>query len=254
MNDKKFPEGMRPLGKSAFKFACYPGIACFNNCCRRLDMFLYPYDVIRLKKRLGLDSEEFMRLYTRLGKGAHPYFPAVMMKMAENEEQTCPFLGDTDCTVYMDRPSACRTYPLERAVDRTKSHGRPDEYYFLTNHPYCLGHEEEKKRTVKEWLRDQQVLDYNAMNDLWAEVDTIFSRNPWQGEGAAGPKQQMAFMVCYNIDGFRRFVEEHGLLDRFRLDKSRVRLIAVDDEVLLKFGFDWLRFVLAGEPTLRPRK
>jgi hypothetical protein len=92
------------------------------------------------------------------------------------------------------------------------------------------------------------------MNDLWAEVDTLFAGNPWQGEGAAGPKQQLAFMVCYNIDGFRDFVREHNLLGQFRLDKSRIRLIRENDEALLIFGFDWLKYVLHGNSVLRPKR
>ena len=58
--EKKFPEGMVPLGKSTFRFACHPGVSCFTQCCRKLDLFLYPYDIIRLKKRLGISSEEFL--------------------------------------------------------------------------------------------------------------------------------------------------------------------------------------------------
>jgi len=253
-SDKRFPDGMVPLGKGSFWFACHPGLPCFRTCCRQLDMYLYPYDIIRLKKRLTISSDEFLRQHTRLGRAGNPYFPAVMMRMLDNEEQTCPFLAADGCSVYEDRPTACRTYPLERAVDRTPAGGRPEEYFFVTNHSYCLGHQEDREWTLKEWLRDQKLLDYNGMNDLWAEVDTLFAGNPWQGEGAAGPKQQMAFMVCYNVDNFRSFVREHDLLRRFRLDKTRRRLIGKSDEALLKFGFDWLKYILANMPTLIPKQ
>lgn len=251
---KQFPDGMVPLGNSSFRFSCHPEVSCFNTCCRKLEMYLFPYDIIRLKNRLGLHSETFLRLHTALGRLNHPFFPAVMMKMADNAEQTCPFLSEKGCTVYEDRPSACRTYPLERAVDRTVSGGRPVEYYFMTRHPYCRGHEESTEWRVREWLRDQHLLDYNYMNDLWAEVDTLFASNPWQGEGAAGPRQQMAFMVCYNIDGFRQYVRDNGILQQYRLDRARIRLIDRDDEALLKFGFDWLKFVLGNIPCLQPKR
>lgn len=252
--ERKFPAGKEPLGKGSFHFACHSGLECFNTCCRKLEMILYPYDILRLKRRLGISSEEFLHRYVHLGKGPHPFFPAVMMRMTDDEAQTCPFLGQDGCTVYADRPTSCRLYPLERAVDRTPVKGRPEEYYFLVKHPYCLGHQEGEEMTVKSWLRSQQLLYDNAMNDLWAEVDTLFAGNPWQGEGAGGQRQQLAFMACYNIDGFRQFVEEQNLLQRFRLEKSRLRLITSgDDEALLKFGFDWLHHFLAGRPTLRPR-
>lgn len=252
--DKKFPDGMVPLGQSTFCFACHSQVECFTSCCRQLDLLLYPYDIIRLKDRLGITSEQFLRQHTRLASSHNPYFPSVMMRMLENGEQNCPFLADQGCDVYADRPTACRTYPLERAVDRTPSRGRPHEYFFVKKHSYCLGHGEERAWTVQEWLRDQKLLAYNASNDLWTEMDTLFAGNPWQGEGAAGPQQQMAFMVCYNIDGFRSFMEEHDLLRRFRLDKTRVRRIRQDDEALLLFGFDWLKYILCGLPVLTPKR
>ena len=36
-----------------FTFRCHPGISCFNLCCRNLNLFLHPYDVVRLKKNLN---------------------------------------------------------------------------------------------------------------------------------------------------------------------------------------------------------
>jgi hypothetical protein len=77
---KQFPKGMTPLGKTKFHFRCGPGLKCYMACCRKLDLILYPYDIIRLKKRLSISSEEFMRNHTRLGASSHPFFPAVMLR------------------------------------------------------------------------------------------------------------------------------------------------------------------------------
>lgn len=251
---KQFPEGMEPLGKSTFRFACHPDVPCFMACCRRLALILYPYDIVQLKNRLGMHSADFLSAHTRLEQGDNPYFPTIFLKMADNQEHTCPFLYDQGCTVYTDRSTACRTYPLERAIDRHPRPGEPREYYFMTNHPYCQGHAEERSWTVKEWLRDQRLLYYNKMNDLWAPVDALFRTNPWRGEGAYGPKQQLAFMVCYNIDGFRSYALETGLFRQFKLSANEEQALVTDDESLLKFGFDWLRYFLAGEPVLQPRR
>jgi Fe-S-cluster containining protein len=247
---QEFPEGMEPLGNSVFHFHCGPDLQCYMSCCRKLDLILYPYDIIRLKNRLAISSEEFMRRHARLGASSHPFFPAVMLNMSENAERTCPFLDTGGCTVYSDRPTACRTYPLERAVARRPNRGRLEEYYFMTHHSYCLGHRETRTWTVKTWIKDQKIQQYNAINDLWAEIDTLFAANPWQGEGAGGTMQQMAFMVCYNIDGFRKFVEENRLLDQFRIASSQRRLLNDDDEALLKFGFEWLKLILNGASSL----
>jgi uncharacterized protein len=247
---KEFPEGMVPLGNSEFQFACHPGVECFTFCCRNVDMILYPYDIIRLKQAAGLNSETFLRTHTILQKGDNPYFPTVKLKLTEDEQKSCPFLKISGCSVYNDRPSACRTYPLERAVDRSNSGGSANEYYFLTHHSYCLGHNEDNLLNVKKWIRNQQLIDYNTMNELWAEIDTIFRMNPWKGEGAAGEKQQLAFMVCYNIDGFREFVQSHMLLKQFKLDKDFKKRIAKEDGEMLKFGFQWLKLILTGKSSL----
>jgi hypothetical protein len=252
--EKKFPDGMVPLENSAFQFACHSGVSCFTHCCRKLELFLYPYDIIRLKRRLAITSEEFLDKYAGVTQGGNPYFPAVILRMLANEEHLCPFLEAKGCRVYEDRPSACRTYPLERAVDRSPSSGKGDDYYFMTNHPYCKGHEEERTWTIKEWLQDQHLIYYNMMDDLWAEMDTLFSKNPWMGEGAAGPRQRLAFMVCYNIDGFRGYALEHQLFRHFKLSKAEIREMEKDDEALLRFGFKWLQYLLADKPTLKPRK
>jgi len=249
---KQFPAGMEPLGSKSFRFRCHAGVACFTRCCRRLELFLYPYDVLRLKTSLGISSEEFLNRHAGVIRGPNPHFPSVVMVMRDDEEKTCPLLGTSGCTVYQDRPSACRTYPLERAVDRRARGGRREEFFFLTNHDYCQGHREAQEWTVKEWVRDQNLQYYNQMDDLWAELDTLFADSrTWRGEGAAGPRQLLAFMVCYNIDRFRQYATDQKLLDRFRLDNSRRKLIERDDEALLRFGFDWLLHLLGERPTLQ---
>ena len=81
-------------------------------------------------------------------------------------------------------------------------------------------------------------------------MDTLFATNPWRGEGAAGERQKLAFLVCYNIDGFRRLVDARQLLSQFRLEKIQRRRLAEDDAELLKFGFEWLKTVLQQTSSL----
>jgi len=47
-----------------FQFRCHQGIACFNKCCENIDILLTPYDIVRLKNRLGISSREFIDAYT----------------------------------------------------------------------------------------------------------------------------------------------------------------------------------------------
>ena len=248
---KNFPEGMEPIGKEKFNFHCHEGVDCYMVCCRNVDMFLYPYDVLRLKETLKITSQEFMESNTHLVKGiSHPYFPSVMLRLTEDESKSCPFLEKEGCGVYMDRPSACRTYPLERGVDRSPEKGMIKDFYFMTDHEYCHGHQEEKKFTVKKWIRNQRLDDYNLLNDLWAEVDTVFAGNPWAGEGSGGPKQQIAFTACYDIDNFRLMVVKHNLLERFTVARDQKRRINESDTELLKFAFEWIKHFLGAPSSL----
>ena len=88
---KEFPEDMEPLGNSALYFRCGPDVKCYMSCCRKLDLILYPYDIIRLKRRLSISSEEFVRSHTRLGPSSHPFFPAVMLRCQKTESRPALF-------------------------------------------------------------------------------------------------------------------------------------------------------------------
>jgi uncharacterized protein len=248
--NKQFPEGMVPLEDTVFNFECHKELECFTFCCRNVDMILYPYDIIRMKNSLNIDSSEFLRKFTVLVQGSNPFFPTVKLKLVESDSKPCPFLSDSGCSVYDYRPTACRTYPLERAVERNREQRVARDFYFMTSHTYCLGHNEESAFTVKSWIRNQKLFEYNLMNDLWTEIDTLFSTNPWKGEGAAGEMQQLAFLVCYNIDEFRRFVEAKKLTSFFQLARNVRRDIEKDDCELLKFGFEWLKHILSGVSSL----
>lgn len=243
-------EERTPLGSDGFQFHCHPQVPCYLICCHNVDMLLYPYDILRLKQHLALHSSEFLYKYTRICEGSHPFFPGLKLNMAEEERNPCPFLNLAGCSVYKDRPSACRTYPLERGLERPGNGQELKVHYSLTHHHYCQGHKEPRLYSIKLWEREQDLYDFNLHNDLWAELDAFFSTNPWSGEGKAGPMQQLAFMVCYNIDGFRDYVESHSLIDQYRLSKDERRRIIGDDSHLLRFGFHWLEHLLGGRKLL----
>ena len=99
-----------------FSFRCHEDIACFNLCCRNLNLFLYPYDVVRLKNNLAMRSDQFLDRYVDVVLRKGNYFPDVLLRMAANAERTCPFLSDAGCRVYPDRPDTCRTFPVEQGV------------------------------------------------------------------------------------------------------------------------------------------
>jgi len=116
-----------------------------------------------------------------------------------------------------------------------------------------LGHQEEKEWTVEEWVADQAIGLYNEMNDLWVDIDTIFRSNPWGNGQAARKRLRMAFMACFNVDQFRRFVLKSSFRSRFDVSEERVETMQGDDVEMMKFGFEWVEFFLTGRRTLALR-
>ncbi len=253
--DTAEPTPSLPLrDKDSFRFRCHAALPCFRSCCSNVRLLLYPYDVLCLKACLQLHSADFLARHVELCEGSHPFFPGLKLRLSEEKGHPCPFLGEQGCSVYPHRPSACRTYPLERGVEKRQGRSTLSAHYFLTRHPWCQGHGEAYRYSLRQWEREQRLHDWNLYNDHWAELDAFFAGNPWAGEGKAGPMQQLAFMVCYNIDAFRAYSEEHRLIEQFYLDKAERRSLKQDDGALLLFGFRWLEYVLGGRKRLRPRQ
>lgn len=232
-----------------FKFACHPGVECFNECCSDVNIFLTPYDIIRMKNRLGISSKEFLKKYTLTPIEKSQKHPVVMMKMTEDEKKRCHFVTEEGCSIYKDRPWPCRMYPLGFASPSDKNKKDEGEFYFLMKEDVCKGFNEDREWTVEEWMNDQEVIEYNELGELFKEV----SLHPYlEGARELPPeKMEMFYLVCYDIDTFRRFVLESSFLDRFEVEQDVVDKIREDDVELFKFGIRWLKFSLYGEPTMK---
>ena len=88
-----------------FAFRCHPGISCFTQCCRDVTIALTPYDVLRLRKALGISSYEFLEKYTLIIPKKNRLIPLVVLKM-NDEDKKCPFVIEEGCRVYQERPWA----------------------------------------------------------------------------------------------------------------------------------------------------
>ena len=233
-----------------FKFSCNPGVSCYNRCCGDVNIFLSPYDVLRMKKRLGMNSTEFLDKYVMLPVQKDMQTPIVLLKMNDDENKTCPMLGEEGCTIYSDRPWPCRMYPLGLAASKDTPDGwRGDRFYFLLQEDVCKGFEEGKEWTVREWMDDQGIDDYDEWGEAFKEL-TLHSF--FENGGILSPKRMhMMFTACYDLDKFRQFVLESTLLQRFEVDDDFVEEMRYNDEALLRFAFLWLRFSLFGDDTVR---
>ncbi len=250
---KLIVEDQERLGlDDTFRFGCYLRISCFNTCCGDVNIFLSPYDVLRMKKRLSLTSMEFLKEYTLLPIQKDITTPVVLLRMNDDDSRSCPFLDESGCGIYSDRPWPCRMYPLGLAVSKDTPDGwRGERFYFLLREVACKGFDESEEWTVREWLEDQGMDEY----DVWGEAYKELTLNEYfeAGNTLTPEKMEMFYTASYDLDKFREFVFESSLLDRFDIDEDFVDEMRVGDEALLRFGFLWLQFSLFGEQTVKVR-
>jgi Fe-S-cluster containining protein len=239
-----------PLKKNdTFNFRCHKDLTCFNQCCRNLNLFLYPYDVLCLRKHLNVDSDRFLETHVDvvLRKGNH--FPDVLLRMTDDDSRACIFLSDAGCKVYSDRPDTCRTFPVEHGMLFNDRSGESELVSFFRPPDFCRGQHEDRALTVSQWAQDQEAGTYNQMTARWASIKTLFQKDPWGPEGLSGAKGKMAFMAAYNIDRFRDFVFQSSFLNRYRIKRTLVKKLRASDRELLLFGFEWIRYFVWNLPS-----
>jgi Fe-S-cluster containining protein len=250
---EKIIEDQSRLGPGdTFRFGCHPGVSCFNTCCADVNIFLSPYDVLRLRKRLGISSTDFLEKYTLLPLQRNMTTPAVLLRMNDDETKSCPFLTEQGCGVYSDRPWPCRMYPVGLATSRDTPDGfRGERFYFLLKEEGCMGFQEAREWTVQEWLDDQEVDEF----DEWGEAYKELSLHRFFEDGGelTPDRMEMFYNSTYDLDKFRAFVFQSTLLERFDVDDDFIHEMQTSDEALLRFGFWWVRFALFGERTMRIR-
>ncbi|WP_373500003.1 YkgJ family cysteine cluster protein [Desulfococcus sp.] len=229
-----------------FTFSCTPAVACFNECCRNLNQFLTPYDILRLKNHLGLSSSVFLERHTVTHIGPETGLPVVVLRQDPASGMTCPFVSDRGCIVYEARPSSCRAYPLARLASRCRETGKVTEHYALMREPHCRGFREEKRQTVRQWIEDQGLSACNEMNDLLMEIIGLKSRLHPQPLDIR--ERHIFHLACYDLDAFRKQVFEKDLLKEMAPDPELLLAAENDDTVLLRLAMAWLKQTLFGKP------
>mgnify|MGYP001301564302 CR=1 FL=1 len=251
----KNPSNIQPqkLTKdSKIKFRCHPGVSCFTACCGGIKIVLTPYDILMLTKRLGIPAHEFLHKTD---------LPGVMIEMRD-EDNKCPFVTPEGCTVYTDRPTACRYYPVgmadfheggTRDADGNELTTEEEKFFFLVKEPYCKGHEEDKEWTVGEWRKDQGVDVRDEMNKEWLRL--VMRKKSFGHQATMSePAKRMFFMASTDISHFRRFVFESTFLDTYQIDQETIDKIKEDDVALMLFSFEYLANSLFGTQTLKIRE
>lgn len=232
-----------------FKFRCHKDIACFNQCCQSIDIALTPYDILRLKTRLGLNSREFLHLYTvPFELDAHGV-PGVKLK-TRDDSSACHFVKEEGCSVYEDRPSACRYYALGLMSIRKTGSPVDEDMYFVVKEPHCLGHYEDQEQTVAEYRHDQGVDLYDDLNREWRQI-VLKKRSCGPTIGRPSDRSlQLFFMASYDLDGFRDFINSPNFSEVYDVPADERARLSQHDVDLMRFGFRFLKQVLFGEQTI----
>ena len=72
------------------------------NCCKTTSPIFYPNDIDKLARAVRLRPADFIEKYLRVDEDGDYVL----------KSSPCPFLDSQNhCTVYADRPRACREYP-----------------------------------------------------------------------------------------------------------------------------------------------
>ncbi len=239
------PEDMVPVTlDTLMNFTCSPENECFNDCCRDLNQALTPYDVLRLRKNLGMRSQDFLKKYTSLHHGPGSGLPVVEFKPNPETGHACPFVTPEGCSVYKDRPASCRMYPLARAITRSRETGEVSEFFALIEEPHCKGFGAKSDLTVQEWLKDQDVQTHNKENDKLMGLISLKNRIlPGKLEGNQADK---FYLALYDLDEFRLQIFEKKILENMKIPEAVLIKIRTDDGALLDFGIAWVGFVLFG--------
>jgi uncharacterized protein len=241
--------------EDSFRFRCHRGVSCWNKCCHGADITLAPYDILRLTRHFGVRPAEFLERYTVPAEQEAAGVPVAKLKMAGDDGKgACPFLSDEGCTVYADRPAACRYYPLGLISVKLKDSEAKEDFNFLVREDHCLGHDEDHNQTVADFLKEQGVEPYEHINRGW--VDILMKLASWRpaggfmGQEPTSQARQMFFMVSTDVERLRKFVFESSFLQRYEIPAEALDIVRDSDEALICLGLDWMKNVLFNEPTL----
>lgn len=252
--DMSAVEPVKRTLNSKFQFRCHKDISCFTRCCSRTSIVLTPYDIVRITDRLGISSGDFLEKYTYTHIDEETSHPYAVLKMVDDNEGKCPFATLEGCSIYEDRPSNCRYFPVGQGLMIVASDKGPsnEEFYFFIRDPNCLGYQGDREWTIESWRTNQGADLYDEMNREWKEIQ--LRRNTSEQSKLDSKKQAMLYMASYDIDEFKRFVFESRFLDLLEIDKEEVEKIRTDKIALMKFGFKYMKYILMLEETLEVKE
>jgi len=234
---------------STIQFHCHPGVSCFNACCKSIEIQITPYDIVRLKNHLGLDSSDFVARHTLPYAMDGQGMPGLHLATKPGSSE-CVFLKEEGCSVYQDRPVACRYYALGVMGMRKQEQSVVENIYFLVKEEHCQGHFEPRTQSVGAYRAEQGVVAYDEANREWRDI-VIKKRTSGPTVGQPSARSMQLFDLCsYDLDNFRLFIQSQGFRDGFDIGTEEMQQLLADEARLLQFAFRFLKQALFAEMTI----
>ena len=129
------------------------------DCCKGMgdSVILDPYDVCRLSRGLGKQSQELIGTVLELGVSDGNILPHLMMK---GKEESCVFLNEEGrCSVHAIRPGFCRLFPLGRYYTE-------DGFKYIIQIHECAKKNRSKIK-VKKWIDTPDLRQYEKFVSDW---------------------------------------------------------------------------------------
>ncbi len=211
-------------------FACHADLPCFTQCCRDVNIYLTPYDVLRMRKSLNMGSTEFLSRYTRSFLAKVTHIPVVQLLM-DPDTLYCVFVTPDGCKIYDDRPWACRMYPLDLNVKK------PGSYKLITSSDKCFGLKEPQKWNVGNWLSSQGIEPYEEMEKLFQSV----MPRGFQPGGKMDAGLGKLLFLAYDTDIFLEMLKDPKFRKLHEIDDDLYKAALENDEKLLKLAFSYIK-------------
>jgi len=247
VNTTPLANGMQTItAGETFRFACHPGVACFTECCRMLELELHPYDFVLLRRATGLDSAQLFAQFIIEEDDRHFPFPRHFLTMVDDGRASCPFVSDKGCRIYPFRPAACRSYPIGRAA--LFSGGAAREQFVLVREEHCQGFAagEAGRQSYQPaaYLATQGLTSINHCHDAVARL----LQSPEMKSFAPSKEEKRLYVLALcQTDIFRTRLRRGDFPD-FAADAA----VLASDEEFLKYAVTWLyrRFFPSSEQNI----
>lgn len=244
---REFLDTLPELGPDeTFCFDCHPGVPCFNRCCAELTLPLTPYDILRLRRHMGMTSEDFLATFTTMRSFPDTGFPLPMLRMQDGPGEPCPFVSPAGCSVYEDRPGACRYYPIGRGTKMAAD--GVAERFFVVREAHCHGFDEGVSRTPHQWMENEELQPFNRANDRYMRLMALVRAT---GKPLEPRMATMTVLCLFQLDRFRELVTAMKIFSHVDTSKERKAAVMQDspegDVAALDFALDWLELVIFGQ-------